>query len=300
MIDIEEFIVLEKEITSNEDTILDSQRESIRKRWEFGRALLARRVGKQLPNGLLDQLVTEIGCGRKELQFRMQAAERYPTEDEVSNALDTCPSWRQFIKTLAKPKPEGPQQKKEKPIPASPISRDPKHEEIICRSKSGESRSSIAKGLGVTDRTVRRELEVEATIEAAAPVDWDTIPGNQREKLDRAKQSIRKELEREFQTRLLAEVDQYKAQTDEAFAKYKAKLKAEAEVEREERNQERERYKTGLAAIRAKGVLALSDYKLIKACLHPDSRDSVSHERLAAAFRIFNDPKIEMLLVKGQ
>jgi hypothetical protein len=40
----------------------------------------------------------ETGKGRRELQYRMQFAELYPTEDKVCNALQTLESWRQVIK----------------------------------------------------------------------------------------------------------------------------------------------------------------------------------------------------------
>ena len=296
MIDIEEFIILEKGITTADDSILDGHRESIRRRWEFGKALFARREGKQLPNGLLDALVSEVGCSRAELKWRVQFAEQYPTEDEVATALATWPSWTQVKKNLPKPKTKPAQSKSKVSAPTA----NPKRDEMVERAEQGKSVNQIAKETGVPRDTVRRELEREAIEREAAPVDWDTIPGNQAEKLAAAKRSSRKELEREFRTRLLAEVDQYKAQTDRDLADYKAKLNAEAEIERAARNAERERYKIGLASIRAKGVIALSDYKLIRSCLHPDSRESVSDEKLAAAFRIFNDPKIEMLLVKAE
>lgn len=73
----------------------------------------------------------------------------------------------------------------------------------------------------------------------AVSLDWDSIPGNQREKLNRAKQAIRREVEREYNTQLRAEVDQYKTQTDRSLADYKAKLKAEADVGRARRDEER-------------------------------------------------------------
>ena len=133
----------------------------------------------------------------------------------------------------------------------------------------------------------------------SAPIDTSGLSKTATKTLEAAKRSAIKQLEKDYAVKLLAEVDQLKAEAAQAVSDYKAKVEAEAKVEREERNQERERYKIGLASIRAKGVIALGDYKLIKSCLHPDSRASVSDEKLAAAFRIFNDPKIEMLLVKG-
>lgn len=130
-----------------------------------------------------------------------------------------------------------------------------------------------------------------------ALLDWNSIPGNQREKLTRAKEVITKRLERDYEKRLQAEAAAYRKQTDEALAAYKAKLKAEAEVERQERNEERERYKTGLAAIRAKGLITEEQYKNLVFVAHPDN--SASEERRAEAFRLLRDPRIKALLVKG-
>src|SRR6516164_8065826 len=92
------------------------------------------------------------------------------------------------------------------------------------------------------DRVVREERIEQRAVAEAAPIDWTTIPGNQREKLDRAKVSIRKELEKGFRTRFLAEADQYRAQCDANVAAYKAKLDAQAERERARRDQERRFY----------------------------------------------------------
>lgn len=76
-----------------EAQIGENENRAIRVRWEFGHWLLAQRVGKQLPHGLLDQLVEATGKSRSELQYRVQFAERYPTEDELSTAVDTYGSW---------------------------------------------------------------------------------------------------------------------------------------------------------------------------------------------------------------
>jgi len=145
---------------------------------------------------------------------------------------------------------------------------------------------------------VREERIEETAIAEAAPVDWNTIPGNQRAKLDRAKASIRREVEKEFRTRLLAEQDQYRAEYDANVAAYKAELDAASQRERAHRDEERRVYKLGIEVARAKGLITLDDYNVIRSCLHPDSRASVSEEKLAAAFRVFNDPRIRALLVK--
>jgi hypothetical protein len=260
---VEEFVQIDKRIDAAEDQAADSVRESLRERWEFGKLMLAERKGKQLPKGVLDQLVEATGRSRPELQFRMQFAERYPTEDEVSNALDTCTSWRQVIRSLPKPKP----QSETKAKPTAPPARSKKTDDII-------------------------EL-AETT-----PIDWNTIPGNQRDKLERAKAFIRKQFEKEYRTRLLAEADQYRAECDANVAAYKAQLDARATAERARRDEEREIYKLGINVARAKGLITPDDYNVIRSCLHPDSRASASEAKLAKAFRLFNDPKVKILLVK--
>jgi N6-adenosine-specific RNA methylase IME4 len=67
------------------------------KRWEFGQALLAKREGKQLPRGLMTKLCEQTGKSRQELNYRMQFAERYPTEAEVANAVGNFRSWHQVV-----------------------------------------------------------------------------------------------------------------------------------------------------------------------------------------------------------
>ena len=296
---IDEFLVIDKRIDAAEDRAADAIRESLRDRWEFGRIMLAERKGKKLPDGYLEKLVETIGKSRSELKYRMQFAERYPTEDELANAIGQFPSWAQVIKNLPK-QPEDGASPKPKP-PHKPIPH-PKHDEVVELHEQGATRGEIAETTGINprtvDRIVREERIEETAIAEAAPVDWNTIPGNQRAKLDRAKASIRREVEKEFRTRLLAEQDQYRAEYDANVAAYKAELDAASQRERAHRDEERRVYKLGIEVARAKGLITLDDYNVIRSCLHPDSRASVSEEKLAAAFRVFNDPRIRALLVK--
>jgi hypothetical protein len=77
-----------------EERIGGAESEGLRARWEFGRELLAARDGKgRLPNGYLKAVCAETKSSRSELVYRMQFAERFPTEDELSNALDSYRSW---------------------------------------------------------------------------------------------------------------------------------------------------------------------------------------------------------------
>lgn len=175
---------------------------------------------------------------------------------------------------------------------------NPKRPEMVDKAAQGKTVTEIAKEMGASPNTVRRELEREAIEEEAAPVDWDSIPGNQRDKLTRARESIRKELEREYRTRLLAEVDQEKARLNDKFVTYMAKVDAEAEAQKAERNAAYERYQTAVAAYKAKGLIPVSDYRLLYRCLHTDTHASVSEEDLNRAFHIITDPKVKALLVK--
>ena len=130
----------------------------------------------------------------------------------------------------------------------------------------------------------------------AVSLDWDSIPGNQREKLSHAKQAIRPEVERN--TPSSAEVDQYKTQTDRSLADYKAKLKAETDVGRARRDEERERYKAGIQAHRAEGLITPGRLQPHPVMPAPDGRNSVTDEK-ARAFRTFNDQKVKFFSSKG-
>jgi len=94
MTGIETLVLLDKRIDENESCAL-------RARWEFGREMLAARDGAgRLPNGYLTQLVERTGKSRRELCYRAQFAEVYPTEVELCNALHSSTSWREVAKNL--------------------------------------------------------------------------------------------------------------------------------------------------------------------------------------------------------
>lgn len=86
--DIETLILIDKQIDESESSAL-------RARWEFGHGMLAHRKpgSKLLPVGLLADLIKSTGKCRSELSYRMQFAATYPTEDQLSTAVDSCPSW---------------------------------------------------------------------------------------------------------------------------------------------------------------------------------------------------------------
>jgi len=71
--------------------------DGILARWEFGRELLAERVGKQLPNGRLDEVAAAIGKSRQEVGYRVRFAERIPSRGEVANAIGNLGSWYRIV-----------------------------------------------------------------------------------------------------------------------------------------------------------------------------------------------------------
>jgi ParB-like chromosome segregation protein Spo0J len=175
-------------------------------------------------------------------------------------------------------------------------------EEWVRLEKQGKTLAEIAQATGGSENTIRRELErnrlQEEAEAAAALVDWDTIPGTQRQKFERAVAAEQRRLEKSLRAQMLAALDQYRAELDEGLSKYKGQLDAQNERLRITRDEEVQRAQQTIDVYRARGLITPADYDLIRACLHPDSRLSVSDDRLAAAFRVFNDPRIKTLLVK--
>ena len=86
---------------------------------------------------------------------------------------------------------------------------------------------------------------------------------------------IRREVEAEFEPRVQAEVQR----------RVENARKRIASTEAESRRVLNAR----------KGIITRADYDLIRSCLHPDSRLSATNEKLAKAFRTFNEAEILLL-----
>jgi len=87
-----------------EEQIDVAEGEAVETRWEFGRWMLTHvsKGQKKLPDGFLDGLCERTRKSRAELQFRRTFAERFPTREALSNALDNHPSWHEIVnKALA-------------------------------------------------------------------------------------------------------------------------------------------------------------------------------------------------------
>jgi hypothetical protein len=126
------------------------------------------------------------------------------------------------------------------------------------------------------------------------PIDWASLPGTAAQKAERMRRQVRRELEAEVR----AELDQYRAKLDSDFAAHKAAYDAQNARMNALRDEERRRYQEGIEVRRANGLITPDDYNVIRSCLHPDSRASVTDQKLATAFRLFNDSRIKTLLVK--
>jgi hypothetical protein len=268
---LEEYVQIDKRIDAAEEQATDNVRESLRDRWEFGKRMLAERKGKQLPKGRMADLVKATDKSQRELSYRMQFAEAYPTEEQVCTAMQTFKSWRQVKNKLSKP----PDPAKPKPAP-KPHAR---HDEVVELDKQGLTQQEIADQTGIGKRQVRHIVErehVEQEARADATViDWATVTGKAKEREAVMRRQIHREVEAQFEPRVQAEVA--------------ARVEAQSEIMKRTSAQ----YRLVLNA--RKGILTRAAYDLIRSCLHPDSRLSVTNEKLAEAFRIFNEAEILLL-----
>lgn len=303
MIDIEALKVIEKRIK-------ERPIDDIRDRWECGKMLLTERVktGKRgrpgLPKERMAEVSKELEVGTTELCNRMQAAEQHPTESNFSSWLEKLaaqigrqPKWTQAVASLSK---VGKRQRKSSQTKATPEL----EQEVTEAVELGKpvSRKRIAAKYGVGEKTVQSAherakgrqdaLENEATV-----INWASIPKTSQQKLEIARRQIRKQIERDFRTHLLAELDQHRAKLNADLTVHKAALDAEAKRLTEIRNKDWEHYRAVIAA--HKGAFTRAEYDLIRSCLHPDSRLSASEEKLAKAFRLFDDERIKAAIING-
>lgn len=215
--------------------------------------------------------------------------------DSIRAALKAIPP-----KSKPKPKPEPkPAPKADNPVLTSVINE--LEDQGVQYTAGDVVEKAAAQGVDVSKDTVERKRKAVRAERNAPPVDYDTLPGKVADKWDRVEATLRRKLEREYSTRLVAEVDQIKAQLKDDVKKYKTKLDAEAEVQRAERNAEYERYRTAVDAYKAKGLIPLTDYRLLLNVFHSDKHGEgclFSKDDLNAAFHIITDPKVKALLVK--
>ena len=260
--DIEDLLVIEKRIDTVEDDAAELARESIRDRWESGRWMLAQRKGKQLPKGAMAELVEATGKSSSELNYRVQFAERYSTEAEVSSAMETFTSWTQVKSSLPKPSKTKPRTE-----PKIAKSRDPELLNAIREAVAADQykRQELAQEFNVHNSIMDLAHNYVLGERDAAPIDWKSAPGTYADRYEREVVKIRRKLELEAQARVTAEVQRIFERTRAEYEQLKAR--------------------TDRILDSHKGVFTKAEFSVIQACLHPDN--SASTEKRAQAFDLF-------------
>lgn len=93
-LDLERLIHIDQRIDANES-------DALRARWEFGHQMLAARDGAgRLPNGYLAALKERTKKSHTELARRAQFASAFPTEEELSTAVESFESWTAVVRSL--------------------------------------------------------------------------------------------------------------------------------------------------------------------------------------------------------
>ena len=87
----------DRELVALDRAVDRAEGDGIMARWQFGCDLLTEVVGKQLPVGRLDKVATLIGKSTSEVRFRMLFAKRFPTRQEVVNAVNDFRSWHRIV-----------------------------------------------------------------------------------------------------------------------------------------------------------------------------------------------------------
>ena len=108
-------------LTRLEEDVRGSDKTGLRARWEFGcylRDEVPRGAGGRGRVGPLAAIATELGVSERELRYRRQFAERFPTEEKLGNALPSFSSWYEVVTEALTPKR---QPRELGPPPALPV-----------------------------------------------------------------------------------------------------------------------------------------------------------------------------------
>jgi hypothetical protein len=275
--DFETLLTIDKRIDTRED-------ENIRDRWEFGRVMLAARDGKKrLPNGYLAELVKATGKSQRELSNRLRCADVYPTEVELCNALQSCPSWHEMAENLyakpdAKPKPNVPQPE------SQPKSQQAESDSGPAPTPKPDEPKPKPKG----------QAPVE-TNDGLPPIDPASMSMTAQKKVEVLVRRRNRELEAEFEPRVQAEVER---REDAAFKRIREMYNR---IERFEWDQKH-------------GQFTEKEFREIERCLHPDTATtqcddpacpchtinhvterSVSKQKLSRAIQLFRSAGIKLV-----
>jgi hypothetical protein len=127
-------------------------------------------------------------------------------------------------------------------------------------------------------------------------IDVSKLPTSSQKQVEIAIRQERRKLESELKAHVATE--------NLRIAKMISEFELRVETEIERRVQERiiplwENNRAYLKKMRDahRGLMTKQEYNLITSCLHPDSRASVSPDRLAEAFRLWKDKEVPLLPV---
>lgn len=112
-------------LTKLEHIVTEKEQTALEARWLFGRELVTRRVNYKgrlvIPHDLITMTITQCKVSKRELNFRVRFALRFPTKKEMCNAITHYPSWwRMTQEGLVERKKKKPPTSKSQPAHAGP------------------------------------------------------------------------------------------------------------------------------------------------------------------------------------
>ena len=268
--------------------------------WKSGQALIG--IKATLKHGQWKPWITDNFHGSYDT-----AAKYMQLASNVEHATDLVgyTSIREVLNAIRAEKTQG--RGTSPPAPKS-NKKHPRHDEVIALSDQGKTDREIAAITGMVNakgepqRQIRHILDREAIerdiLETATPVDINTLPGKDKDKVEHAKRVEIKKLQKQYDTRLAEAIVQRQTELAAEVAAYKEQLAAQHSALMKSKNEDWDTYKKVIAANRAQGVITPREYKVLVRCLHSDTRMSLSAELLDEAARIINNPIVKIRLVK--
>jgi predicted ArsR family transcriptional regulator len=206
----------------------------------------------------MDQIATQLGVSKATIGRDLELS-----HDETIKST----------KTVSNPKGAGRPKGSKQTKPKTDIPLKPHYSEaqVIALADKGLSDKEIATETSIGARQIRHIIDGErkAREGAARAIDRSELSMTAQEKLDAVIKQYQRELNQKFETRVR---DDCKRWLDEISLPHY--LKQLEQLERRISNRQ--------------GIMNKVTFDAVRRCLHPDSRATVSEERLAEAFRLFN------------
>jgi transposase len=198
----------------------------------------------------------------------------------VSRDLANCCTTQQLKPAKSASNPKGAGRPKAKPR-RSKFGENVESTAASLVLDKGLTKKQASKAAGVSEIVVRTSVAREEGRREAwndPPIDPATLSASARQKFDAAI--------RQHQRKLDAELADFRAQLVTEFDRFKVDWLRTMNAKQAE-------YDAVISA--RKGVMTRKTFDAIRRCLHPDSRQSVSDDRLAEAFRLFGRLELKLL-----